>query len=230
MKKIRDLINWIIMTAGSIKGKLWIKGSRYKVCLGVFWVVTILCIFVISTIVKDNYHIVWSKGSTIATIIYGLTFYGYNLFSKERGSEKFGYALVGIFLFLSIIILLVSVELIDKKKAPQLYVLCEQYSFIILCLMFTIIDGILYLRDKKKYQDEFKFLMLVDIPTMVAFGVIISFQLLSSVSDVDKLKHFIIGANAFQLIAFNTAFTLLLIILPGLDKNLHMPKKKLRRS
>lgn len=186
---------------------------RGPIAMAVFWVGTIIFIFISASNDTNNYHFIWSRYSTAATIVYGCIFYAYTLYKKGKGIIP--YILVGAFYIVSSIIAGVIFEVIDKKNWEIMYTICDKGSFIILCIFFMFADGLLYFTDKVKYYEEGRFLSLVDIPTFIAFFIILLF---GSISDIDNMDHFLSGANAFQLIAFNTAFTILLFQLTYFKK------------
>jgi len=188
--------------------KPWVQVTA----VGVFWVVAIITIFWISFTNKGEYEKVWSRLSTLFTMLYGISFYLYNLIwgkPNKSTTEKIGIVVVIVLLFA---IAIPTAEAFFGVYPPGhgWYTFLDKYSFICLAVYFIVVDCGLYLYDKVKYQHEGYFAAFVDLPTFVGFLAIL---VLGNYEKLANWPHFSAGANAFQLVAFNTAFTVLLISL-----------------
>lgn len=158
---------------------------------------------------NDDYSKIWDSYTIGFTIIYGYMFYVPNIISK-KGNKATYFGIILPFILISGSCL-ISIKGGNTNFA-LLDFLAKKYPALIIISLYTITDFILGNLESKPgikiFPDEKKFFYYVDLPCLCAFGLVILFR---DISNFTTIEHFVGGASAFQLVGFNTAFTILLI-------------------
>lgn len=204
-----------------------------------FWLVIVFAIFIIA-ILSNSFWKCWNFGAIISTVIYGGAYYGIDLTAKisenitaknDRTKMLISIIIKPLALFALFSILLIILQSGRFKIGTNLNLIISQFLILTLPAIFWYADNkfrseLLAIYEKKKTskkkKDWFKneidnyqnFILYVDKPASIALLFIFLFTF-SGVYfkeiEIIKIEIFVSGASAFQLIAFNCVFSLLLI-------------------
>jgi hypothetical protein len=187
--------------------------------LPTFWVGAVIIIFYKAIYGNttpqhtNNYARIWDNWAVLATIIYGYAYYMPDIFFKSK-RKWWSYIVVFSFIATTLLFFLRLIGIVQRYELKFLDEIIADYASIAIILIYTVTDGILgNLKEGKRqlFLEEEQFFWYVDLPSLLAFSTIVLFKKLSSPSFQSSLDYFVGGASAFQLIGFNTAFTLILV-------------------
>jgi len=189
--------------------------TNWKVVgLAVFWGGAVVVLCIASWIYPDYYNRIWTHGALFVTLLYGALYYLYQLMYakdiKTRFEKVVVYGAVAIFWTMCLVMVSAMVGWWDVNRAWFFYFFLDHYSYLALAAFFLGVDYSLYRSNSVKFVEEGWFARLIDLPTLVGFVLM---WILGNYQGLMHLEYFLAGAHAFQLVAFNTAFTILLLYL-----------------
>ncbi len=196
--------------------KQWIANNRallskilHIYLLPGYWVISVFVIFMTAINSNDSqYAKMWDQYAIVSTIVYGYCFYIPQIFFKKNDGKTL--FIIVLFFISTFYCLNITFGLIETKTKFINYAV-NHYGSLVLIIIYTITDkmlGGIKSSGVDLFPAEKQFFLYVDLPCLCAFIII---TLFAHFSDFESIEHFVGGASAFQLVGFNTAFTILLI-------------------
>lgn len=192
-----------------------IKAIWNLILLPMYWIIVIWIIFskaLLGTEIdnRTNYAYIWENYVLLSTIIYGYLFYLPKMIQYLNKPKYLGIMVPFVLITSFCVASVFNIITINNKIAS----LCvSSYAGIIIILTYAATDfflGRVRINNVNVFAEEGKYFFYVDMPCLVGFVVITAFR---EVSVFNTIRYFVAGANAFQLVAFNSAFTIILVYL-----------------
>lgn len=199
--------------------------SRYisftNILIMVLWLFSIYGMYRLS--LRFNYYWNgWAVCSLVVTSLYGVGFYGVTWWQQKSDNN----AINGILLVSIILLIFITTTAIQHYYEHSMWnyklVLYGEVSLSIVILFF--VTDISYALNRKRmgfedYRETLRVVKYVDFPFIVALLVIVVFGYRAE--DSFEMEVFQSGATAFQLLVFNTAFTMALLTPNNSESNIN---------